>query len=321
MDDISNKTIAIIGCGIVGQSWSIVFSTSGCHVNVYDNDQKSLQHGLHAIKTKMMDLESKGSLRGTLSADEAFSLIRPTSSLRECVAEACYIQECVFDEFELKHSVFLETENYINADAIMASSTGQIFPSRLSEGLNFKARLVAAHPLNPPHLVPLVEIIPAPWTDPDVITTVRALMESVGQEPIVAKKETAGFIICRVQHAITAECFKLIRDDVISVNDLDKLMPAGLGLRYAFLGALETSYLNANGMVDFCQRYADKILQQQIESGGPIALEGDTLHKIQGELEKRIPLDKLEDRRKWRDERLVELFKLKMQEKKKAGKE
>ena len=81
--------------------------------------------------------------------------------------------------------------------------------------------------LNPPHLVPLVEIIPAPWTDPEVISATRALLENVGQEPIVAKKETEGFIICRVQHAITAECFKLIRvryyfvpDSLASVSPL-----------------------------------------------------------------------------------------------------
>ena len=80
--------------GIVGQSWSIVFSTSGCHVNVYDNDQKRLSQGLAAIKTKMADLEAKGSLRGTLSATDAFSQICPISSLKECVREACYIQVC-----------------------------------------------------------------------------------------------------------------------------------------------------------------------------------------------------------------------------------
>ncbi|XP_052212986.1 lambda-crystallin-like isoform X2 [Dreissena polymorpha] len=251
------ETVGIIGCGLVGQSWAIVFSTAGHPVRIYDNDPGKLLSGTQAILTKMVELETKGALRGTVKADKAFGLIKPAYSIQECVREAAYVQ------------------------------------------------------LNPPHLVPLVEIIPAPWTDDDVISGARRLLQSVGQEPIVAKKETAGFIICRIQHAITAECFKLIRDEVVSVADLDKLMPHGLGLRYAFLGALETSYLNANGLKHFCSLYGDSIYELQNQSGPPIKLEGATLDIIQQQIEERIPLDKIEERRKWRDERLAELFKLK----------
>ncbi|KAH3825942.1 lambda-crystallin-like isoform X1 [Dreissena polymorpha] len=305
------ETVGIIGCGLVGQSWAIVFSTAGHPVRIYDNDPGKLLSGTQAILTKMVELETKGALRGTVKADKAFGLIKPAYSIQECVREAAYVQECVFEDFTLKRKVFEEAERYAPDDVMLASSTGNIFASRLSEGLGKKTRIIVAHPLNPPHLVPLVEIIPAPWTDDDVISGARRLLQSVGQEPIVAKKETAGFIICRIQHAITAECFKLIRDEVVSVADLDKLMPHGLGLRYAFLGALETSYLNANGLKHFCSLYGDSIYELQNQSGPPIKLEGATLDIIQQQIEERIPLDKIEERRKWRDERLAELFKLK----------
>ncbi|XP_052807117.1 lambda-crystallin homolog [Mya arenaria] len=305
------ENIGIIGCGLVGQSWAIVFSTAGHRVRIHDNNPEGLSRGMKSILQKMEDLEAKGALRGSLSAQEAFKLIQSAPSIEQCVSDADYVQECVFEDFKLKQGVMAEAERFVRPSAILASSTGNIFPSRLSEGLKLKERIIVAHPLNPPHLVPLVEIIPAPWTAADVTSNARRLLASVGQEPIVARKETAGFIICRVQHAITAECFKLIRDDVVSVDDLDKLMPHGLGLRYAFLGALETSYLNANGIEHFCNMYGDAIYELQEQSGPPIRLEGATLQTIQQQIEQRIPLDKIDERRQWRDERLAELYRLK----------
>ncbi|XP_045208459.2 lambda-crystallin homolog [Mercenaria mercenaria] len=305
------KSVAIIGCGLVGQSWAIVFSTAKFHVRIFDTLPGKLSDGMVSIQKKMEDLEEKGCLRGTISAAEALKFVKATDAIEQCVSGASYVQECVFEDFNLKRSVFEEAEKYVSKDAILASSTGNIFPSRLSEGMKLKDRIIVSHPLNPPHLVPLVEIISAPWTDPTVVAGARTILNDAGQVPIVAKKETAGFIICRIQHTITAECFKLIRDDVISVSDLDKLMPHGLGLRYAFLGALETSYLNANGMKHFCSMYGEPLYELQKQSGPPIRLEGEPLERIQEELEQQIPLDKIEERREWRDQKLAELFKLK----------
>ncbi|XP_060552724.1 lambda-crystallin homolog isoform X1 [Ruditapes philippinarum] len=306
-----DKSLAIIGCGLVGQSWAIVFSTAKFHVRIFDNMTEKLEDGLASIKRKMEELEEKGCLRGSMSAAEALTFIKATPSMEQCVAGASYVQECVFENIKLKRSVFEDAEKYASKDVILASSTGNIFPSRLSEGMKLKDRIIVSHPINPPHLVPLVEIIAAPWTDPTVVTQARTILEDAGQVPIVAKKETAGFIMCRIQHTITAECFKLIRDDVISVADLDKLIPHGLGLRYAFMGALETCYLNANGMKDFCSMYADPLYELQKQSGPPIMFEGSPLEKIQEELEQQIPLDKIEQRREWRDRKLAELYKLK----------
>ncbi|KAL4229456.1 Crystallin [Mactra antiquata] len=305
------RTVSIIGCGLVGQSWAVVFSTAKVKVRIYDNLPEKLEMGIESIRNKMLELEGKECLRGEISAQEAMKYIEPATTLEQCVKDSSYVQECVFEDFELKRKVFEEVEKYAPDTAILASSTGNIFASRLSDGLRMRDRLIVAHPLNPPHLVPLVEIIPAPWTNPDVVSEARSILQAAGQQPIVAKKETAGFIICRIQHTITAECFKLIKDDIISVADLDKLMPYGLGLRYAFLGALETSYLNANGMKHFCEMYAEPLYELQKQSGPPIKFEGETLDKIQDELEKQIPLCDIEKRRQWRDDRLAELSKLK----------
>ncbi|XP_060552728.1 lambda-crystallin homolog [Ruditapes philippinarum] len=305
------KSVALIGCGRIGQSWAIVFSTARFHVRIFDNMPERLDDGLASIKSKMGKLEEKGLLRGNISAAEAFKFIKRTSSMDQCVTGASYVQECVFENFDLKRSVFAEAEKYASKDVILASSSGDMFPSRLSEGMKLKDRIIVAHPLNPPHLVPLVEIIAAPWTDPTVVTQARTILEDAGQVPIVAKKETAGFIICRIQHTVTAECFKLIRDDVISVNDLEKLMPYGLGMRYAFMGALEASHINTNGIKDFCSTYGEQVYELQKEAGPPIRLEGPPLEKIHQHLEQQFPRNKVEQRHEWKDQKLAELYKLK----------
>ncbi|KAK3597073.1 hypothetical protein CHS0354_022079 [Potamilus streckersoni] len=248
------------------------------------------------------------------------------------------LQECVTEDLALKKSVFAEADRYVNQDVVMASSTANIFPTVLAENLQHKSRVIVAHPLNPPYFVPLIELVPSKWTDASAMERARSLFQNLSQAPIVLKKEIRGFVICRIQHAVTAECFKLLRDDVIEAKDLDQVMPQGLGLRYAFIGQLETNYLNANGLLpsrynsdrrgskvtcgprrlshgikDFCERYSKDIYTLQESFGPPIALEGGLIDKVQQEMEKIIPLDKLEERRKWRDERLSALAKLKKQ--------
>ena len=104
-----------------------------------------------------------------------------------------------------------------------------------------------AHPINPPHIIPLVEIVPAPWTDPDAVTRTRALMEAVGQSPISTTREVNGFIVNRLQGALLGEAFRLVQDGVCSVADVDAAIADGLGLRWSFIGPFETIDLNSRG--------------------------------------------------------------------------
>ena len=132
-------------------------------------------------------------------------------------------------------------------DAVLASSTSGIPASAFTEGLAGRARCLVAHPVNPPYLVPLVELCPAPWTDAAVVSRTRALMTSAGQVPATVNKEMDGFALNRLQGALLAEAFRLVADDVISPTDLDALVKHGLGLRWSFMGPLETIDLNAPG--------------------------------------------------------------------------
>lgn len=181
--------------------------------------------------------------------------------------------------------------------------------------MKHRSQMLVAHPVNPPYFVPLVEIVPSEWTEPEVMVKVRGILEKVGQKPVILQKEVEGFIVNRIQYAILNECYRLIEANVISVQDIDSVMADGLGMRYAFMGPWETAHLNAAGMGEYFEKYASGINHVSNTMGPVPLMEGETAKRIEQQMAAQIPLDQLENRRKWRDERLIELSQLKKQAK------
>jgi 3-hydroxyacyl-CoA dehydrogenase len=157
---------------------------------------------------------------------------------------------------EVKRSTFEQLDRAAPPNAILASSTSAIVASKFTEALTGRARCIVAHPVNPPHLVPVVELCGAPWTSDEVKRRARAILESVGQVPIEVKREIDGFILNRLQVALLTEAFRLVQEGYVSPGDLDHTIADGLGLRWAFMGPFETIELNApGGVADYCRRY------------------------------------------------------------------
>ena len=213
----------------------------------------------------------------------------------------------MFENIELKKKVFLELDQICSDSIVLCSSTSCFLPSLLAENLKHRSQFIVGHPVNPPYFVPLVEIIPSPWTDPAILTQTKELFTKVGQKPVVLKKEIEGFIVNRVQYAILNECYRLIEDNVISVEDVDTVMSDGLGMRYAFMGPWETAHLNALGMKEYFEKYSQGIYDVSITMGAVPKMEGKTAQVITDEMTSKIPVEKLEERRKWRDQRLIAL--------------
>ena len=139
---------------------------------------------------------------------------------------------------------------------MLASSTSAIVASQFTEPLAGRARCIVAHPVNPPHLVPVVELCGAPWTSPETKARAMDVMRSVNQVPIDVRREIDGFVLNRLQVALLTEAFRLVQDGVVSPQDLDDTVRHGLGLRWAFMGPFETIELNApGGIADYCERY------------------------------------------------------------------
>lgn len=289
----------------------MLYAAAGYKVRIYDIKPELVDKALATIDDQLNYQSKNGLLRGKLSVQEQRTLITGTNDLAECVKDAFFIQECVYEDLELKRSVHAKIDTLCKDGAIIASSASALTPSLISQNLKHKNRFIVCHPTNPPFYAPLVEVIPAPWTDPEVVVTTKHLLEEAGQVPVLVKKEIDGFVLNRIQFAIIGECWRLYEEGVMSVEDIDKVMSEGLGRRYAFMGPLETAYLNADGLHTYGDRYREMIYRVQCSFGPPQKMEGPTLDKIHDELAARIPMDQLNERRKWRDLRLASLQKLK----------
>ncbi|KAK7489339.1 hypothetical protein BaRGS_00019447 [Batillaria attramentaria] len=183
--------IAIVGSGLVGKSFAMLFASSGHDVKLYDVSTEYLQRALRDIEKQLSDLFEAGLQRGSLTLTQIISHITMATTLEDCVKGASYVQECVPEDKELKRSVWKEIDDIIESrDVVLASSTSAI--------------------ANPPFLNPMVELVPAPWTQESAIEWARVLVAGIGQVPIVLKKEIDGFVQARIQAAIQNVAWYLI---------------------------------------------------------------------------------------------------------------
>lgn len=308
---IPNRKIGIVGSGLIGRSWAMIFASKAYKIKIYDISPQQIEAALSDIENQLNALEKSGLLRGRLTAAQQLSCIKGTTNLEEAVKDALFVQECVPENLDLKRKVWKEIDEVAGPKTIFSSSTSTFLPSALSDHLTHKENIIISHPVNPPYYVPLVEVVPAPWTSPEVAKKTRKIMEEIGQTPVSLTKEVPGFAINRIQYAILNETWHLVNDGILDVKDIDKVMSDGLGMRYAFLGTLETAHLNAEGFVNYCDAYSKTIYAVSKDLKPAPKFEGPKVPEIARELEVDIPLDKLQARREWRDKCLTKLSQLK----------
>ncbi|MCA4910495.1 MAG: 3-hydroxyacyl-CoA dehydrogenase, partial [Methylobacterium sp.] len=177
-----------------------------------------------------------------------------------------------------------------------------------SEGLPGRHRCLVAHPVNPPHLVPIVELAPASWTDPKIVERARKVYEKAGQVPITLRKESPGFVLNRLQAVLLAEAFRIVGAGICSPKDLDKTIRDGLGLRWSFMGPFETIELNApGGIPDYAARYAKSLEAMVKQSEGLPAFTPEATNAIMAEWPEPQNPERVQRLSNWRDRRLAAL--------------
>lgn len=303
---MSDKAIAIVGAGLIGRAWAIVFARSGFEVRLYDEVPAALDTSLGIIRERLDDLLSFGLI--SESTDLILSRISPTSSLGQAVRDVALVQENVAERLAVKREVFAELDRLTLGDAILASSTSWLKASSFTDHLPGRARCLVAHPVNPPYLVPLVELAPSPWTSPEVVDRARSLYAQAGQKPVAVKKEITGFLLNRVQSAVLSEVFALYRDGYADAEDLDRVLKDGLALRWSFMGPFETIDLNApGGLYDYAQRFGSTYRDV---ARGAVAFDWDdeTVSRADAERRSKLSLADIEQRSAWRDRRLMALL-------------
>jgi 3-hydroxyacyl-CoA dehydrogenase len=299
------EKIAIIGAGLIGCAWASVFARAGHAVALYDINADALAGARDAIEAGLVKLHGLGLI--TEQPDTVLSRVSVTSSLEEAMLGADLVQENVRETVDAKKEIYALLDRLAGPDTLLASSTSGIPASSFTADLAGRHRCFVGHPINPPSVVPLVELVPAPWTDPAVIERARAIYARAGQVPIVVQREIQGFIVNRLQGALLAEAFRLVEDGYVSSGDIDKAVKDGLGLRWAFMGPMETIDLNAPGGIrDYCGRYGPLYLDIA-KQATPREWNDALIGKLEQERLAELPAQQRPARQAWRDQRLMQL--------------
>jgi 3-hydroxyacyl-CoA dehydrogenase len=300
--DVNNR-VAVVGAGLIGRSWAIVFAAGGFEVALYDAGRDVVDAARVLVGQGLRDLAEHGLLD---DPQAAAARVRAAAGLADALDGAALVQENLPERIENKRAIFSELDRLAAPEAILASSTSTIVASLFTENLKGRHRCLVAHPVNPPHLIPLVELVGAPWTAPAIIAKAKAIYAAVGQAPIIVKREIEGFILNRLQAVLLSEAFRLVGDGYVTPQDLDKTLKHGLGLRWSFMGPFETIELNApEGIADYCRRYGASL--SALSTADPAIYEGDNLARILSQWGEVLTADQVAARMRWRDRRLAAL--------------
>ena len=300
-----NEIVAVVGAGLIGRAWAIVFARAGCQVRLHD----AAPEALAACQTLLLENISDLAQHGLLDEEpaEVLARITPVATLAEALAGAVLVQENIRETIEAKRAIFAEMDALAAPDTVLASSTSWLMASEFSAGLPGRDRMLVGHPVNPPYLVPLVEIAPAPWTSGQAVQRAHDIYSRAGQTPVLLKKEITGFLFNRIQGAVLNEVLNLYAEGFASAADLDKVMKDGLGLRWAFMGPFETIALNAPaGVLDYAQRYGETY-RSVAQGQTPNDWDAAVLARIEAERRGELAAPQLAARARWRDNRLMAL--------------
>lgn len=307
MSDIDphKLNIACVGVGVVGRAWAVVFAKAGATVTLFDeNDEEVEQRALPAIRETLRLLDEAGLLSEDLEI--ILARIRPAQSIEEAVCNAHYVQESVREDVEIKRSVFAKIAKFADTACILASSTSAIKGSDFLGAFPHPERALVAHPVNPPSLIPLVELCGSMWTSSDTILSVQSLLTKMDMQPILVKKEIDGFILNRLQYTLVAEAMHLVGEGYCTPEDIDRVMTQGLALRWASIGPFETAHLNsANGFRGF----VDQLGPMMKQMGAGARTDYDWDERLSDAIHQRMtaqcPVDAIPARQRWRDARIL----------------
>ncbi len=235
MDSKSIKKVACIGAGIIGSSWATYFAMKGYPVAVCDISETQLDDARKFVEKNLAYLEEKGLLtKGDV--EKALSHVNYTTDYEKGLSDVQFIQENGPENYEIKQTILKQAEKYADKGAIYSSSTSGLLMTEIAKYAEHPERCLGAHPYNPPHLIPLVEITKGEKTSEEAVNCAYDFFKVIGKEPIILKKETPGFIANRLQVGLWREAVELVNRGVCTFEDIDKATVFGPGLRWAILG-------------------------------------------------------------------------------------
>ena len=229
------KKVACVGAGVIGYSWALYYSLKKLSVTVYDLTEDKIDLAKNRIHESLLNLEKNNVVQEN-EISEIESRITYTTSMEAAVKDVQFITESGPENYEVKQKMAEEMEKYTADDTIIASSTSGLLVSEIAKNAKHPERFIGAHPYNPPHLIPLVELTKGDKTDEHVLEVAKQFYQSIDKEPVVLQKEALRFICNRIQMAVYREVCNLVMNGVCTIEDADKAVTYGPGLRWAIMG-------------------------------------------------------------------------------------
>lgn len=306
MTDRQTPAVAVVGAGSIGVSWAIVFARTGHQAAVYEPDQARRDDAAGDLRARLRELGDAELLDEP--AGRVAERVTFHADLSTALAGTAHVQECVPEDPGLKRRLFERLDRETGADVVLASSSSALTMSEIAGNLTGRGRCLVVHPANPPHLLPVVELVPAPFTRESVVVRTAELLNAAGMEPVRVRREVEGFVYNRLQGAVLREAYCLVRDEIASVEDIDRVMRDGLGRRWAVVGPFETVDLNTRGgIAAHARRLGPAYARMGAERGQDDPWTDDLVDEVTAARRALLPLEDWGDRVAWRD-RMLMLF-------------
>ncbi len=313
-DDITK--VACVGGGTIGFSWAVLFAQHGLPVNIYDISDEALDWTKKELRSAYNTLIEAG-LMTEDDVAAALERITTTTDLAVAVADVDFVQESGPERYRIKREIYRELDRLARPDAILASSTSAMLMTEIQMATTRPERCVVAHPYNPPHIVPSVEIVPGEATSAETVALARDFMTRLGRVPVVARKECRGHIVNHMQAALYREALWLVGNGVATVEEIDLAFRTGPGLRLALMGPFAVGMLTSPGGLQ--DTMIDRKLDHSLEDDIPSRVEREAPPRSPenacewakicvAQMEAELAGTDMEQLKKWRDAKLLQIL-------------
>jgi len=298
------RTVGIVGAGLIGAGWASWFLARGFDVRASDTGEGREAFLRNLVAEVWPILAKLGLAKGADQKRLTFH-----KSPGEAATGCDFIQESVFERLDLKQAVLAEVDAVLPPDRVISSSTSSYEPSLLQAKCRHPERVIVGHPFNPPHLVPLVEVVGGKQTDPAAVDWAMAFYDGVGKKAIRLNKEIRGHYVNRVQEAMWREAVHCVAEGIVSVEDADIGIAYGPGLRWALMGPSFTFHLGGGpgGMKYFLEQFGPHIGESWQNLGNPTmtpALQKALIEGTKTQAEGKSYPELV----RWRDEKLADIL-------------
>lgn len=304
-------TVAVVGSGVIGRSWARVFIRAGCRVQLWDGQPGQVRQALAWLDET---LAAEAALGFISDADVATqrALASGHATLADALAGVGYVQESTTERLPIKQTLFADLDRLATPDIILASSTSALDMTQIAAGLPGAHRCVVAHPVNPPHVIPAVEIVPGAATSAETTERAAAFQRSVGQTPVVMNFYLDGFLLNRMQMALFREAIHLVESGAADLDAVEAVIRDGLGLRWALMGQFATANINADdGLRQYFARYGESIRRIMGDLGPTPPLDTAQIDRLAAAIDTLTGDVPLELWQRWRDRQIQRISALK----------